>query len=80
MSQGIILSVYGLIQMILPEFNHPFWAYLMGFFSGISGGAQYKVDPPLSSIDVWKIFFVTAPATILGVNLVNVVTLLNLNK
>lgn len=47
---GIILiaySVYGLIQLKLPELKHPYWAYLLGFISGILGGAYNTVGPPV---------------------------------
>lgn len=47
---GIILiayAVYGLIQLTLPELKHPYWAYLMGFISGILGGAYNTVGPPV---------------------------------
>ena len=47
---GIILvayAVYGLIQLKLPEFKHPYWAYLMGFIAGIIGGAYNTSGPPV---------------------------------
>jgi len=47
---GIILvayAVYGLIQLTLPELEHPYWGFLMGFISGIIGGAYNTVGPPV---------------------------------
>ena len=39
-------ALYSLFEFKLPRLNHPVWAYLAGFLSGLLGGAYSVAGPP----------------------------------
>lgn len=47
---GIVIGGYGIYSLMkfqLPRFKRTFWVYLMGFMSGILGGAYNTSGPPV---------------------------------
>ena len=47
---GIVITgfaLYSLLEIKLPQMNHPTWAYGSGFFAGLLGGAYNTAGPPV---------------------------------
>jgi hypothetical protein len=47
---GIVITgyaLYSLLEVKLPQMNHPTWAYGSGFFAGLLGGAYNIGGPPI---------------------------------
>ena len=47
---GVVITgyaLYGLLELKLPELNHPAWAYGLGFLAGALGGAYNTSGPPV---------------------------------
>ncbi len=47
---GIVITgyaLYSLLEVKLPQMNHPTWAYGSGFFAGLLGGAYNTGGPPV---------------------------------
>jgi len=47
---GIVITgyaLYSLLEVKLPQMNHPAWAYGSGFFAGLLGGAYNTGGPPV---------------------------------
>lgn len=40
-------AIYALLGPRLPELRHPFWAYVVGLFAGLLGGAYNTAGPPV---------------------------------
>ena len=47
---GVVIvgyAVYGLLKLKLPRLDGAFWPYLVGFLSGVLGGAYNTSGPPV---------------------------------